>query len=54
MSDLEKRVNELEIRVLDERLFRAFDTRPGSRKLAEREEKRGREDRDDPVALPFR
>ncbi len=31
MSDLEKRVNELEIRVLEERLFRAFDTRPGSR-----------------------
>jgi hypothetical protein len=31
MSDLEKRVNELEIRVLDERLFHAFDTRPGSR-----------------------
>lgn len=31
MSDLEKRVNELEIRVLEERLFKAFDTRPGSR-----------------------
>jgi hypothetical protein len=31
MSDLEKRVNELEIRVLEERLFIAFDTRPGSR-----------------------
>lgn len=30
MSDLEKRVNELEIRVVDERLFKAFDTRPGS------------------------
>lgn len=30
MSDLEKRVNELEIRVLDDRLFTAFDTRPGS------------------------
>ncbi|TCW40432.1 ATP-binding protein [Laceyella sacchari] len=32
MSDLEKRVNEVEIRVLEERLFTAFDTRPGSRK----------------------
>lgn len=32
MSDLEKRVNELEIRVVEERLFRAFDTRPGSMK----------------------
>jgi hypothetical protein len=32
MSDLEKRVNEVEIRVLEERLFEAFDTRPGSRK----------------------
>ena len=31
MSDLEKRVNEVEIRVLEERLFQAFDTRPGSR-----------------------
>ncbi|WP_124726617.1 ATP-binding protein [Staphylospora marina] len=31
MSDLEKRVNELEIKVLDERLFHAFDTRPGAR-----------------------
>ncbi|MGA8943520.1 MAG: ATP-binding protein [Thermoactinomyces sp.] len=31
MSDLEKRVNELEIRVLEKRLFKAFDTRPGSR-----------------------
>ncbi|TCS96958.1 helicase HerA-like domain-containing protein [Hazenella coriacea] len=31
MSDLEKRVNEVEIRVLEERLFKAFDTRPGSK-----------------------
>ncbi|SFI88810.1 ATP-binding protein [Thermoflavimicrobium dichotomicum] len=37
MSDLEKRVNEVEIRVLEERLFRAFDTRPGA-KIKEREE----------------
>jgi hypothetical protein len=31
MSDLEKRVNELEIKILEDRLFRAFDTRPGSK-----------------------
>lgn len=35
MSDLEKRVNELEIRILEKRLFQAFDTRPGSKKTAE-------------------
>ncbi len=33
MSDLEKRVNELEISIRQERLFQAFDTRPGSKKL---------------------
>lgn len=32
LSDLEKRVNELEIRIVEDRLFRAFDTRPGSSK----------------------
>ncbi|WP_052807293.1 ATP-binding protein [Risungbinella massiliensis] len=32
MSDLEKRVNELEIRVVEKRLFQAFDTRPGQSK----------------------
>ncbi|SHE82136.1 AAA-like domain-containing protein [Seinonella peptonophila] len=31
MSDLEKRVNELEIKIPEERLFHAFDTRPGSK-----------------------
>lgn len=31
MSDLEKRVNEVEIRILEERLFSAFDTRPGTK-----------------------
>lgn len=35
MSDLEKRVNELEIKILEKRLFQAFDTRPGSKKEAE-------------------
>lgn len=33
MSDLEKRVNELEICIGQERLLHAFDTRPGSQKL---------------------
>ncbi|MBD1370836.1 ATP-binding protein [Hazenella sp. IB182357] len=33
MADLEKRVNELEMMVLDQRLFRAFDTRPGTPKI---------------------
>jgi hypothetical protein len=31
MSDLEKRVDEVEIKVLEERLLHAFDTRPGVR-----------------------
>jgi hypothetical protein len=33
MSDLEKRVNELEICIMEDRLLQAFDTRPGSKKL---------------------
>jgi hypothetical protein len=36
MSDLEKRVNELEIRIVEERLFKAFDTRPGQASQEER------------------
>lgn len=31
MSDLEKRVNELEMKIFEKRLFQAFDTRPGSK-----------------------
>lgn len=55
MSDLEKRVNEVEIKVLEDRLFRAFDTRPGSNKEAEQEARK----LSDPqtkgeIALPFR
>ncbi|SFX41890.1 Archaeal DNA helicase HerA or a related bacterial ATPase, contains HAS-barrel and ATPase domains [Thermoactinomyces sp. DSM 45891] len=32
LSDLEKCVNELEIQIVEERIFHAFDTRPGSNK----------------------
>lgn len=32
MADLENRVNEVQIQVVEERLFHAFDTRPGARK----------------------
>lgn len=32
MADLENRVNEVEIQVVEERLFHTFDTRPGARK----------------------
>jgi hypothetical protein len=39
MSDLEKRVNEVEIRIFDERLFHAFDTRPGAKRIEKRESK---------------
>lgn len=35
MSDLEKRVNELEMKVFEKRLFQAFDTRPGSKTKTE-------------------
>nr|WP_232345282.1 helicase HerA-like domain-containing protein [Paenactinomyces guangxiensis] len=53
MSDLEKRVNEMEIRVLEERLFRAFDTRPGSHVEADQEEAvRHIKDPEDKTVLP--
>ena len=35
MSDLEKRVNELEMKYLKSDCFRPFDTRPGSKREAE-------------------
>lgn len=41
MSDLEKRVNELEIQVVEDRLFQAFDTRPGQGRGGDEQMSRG-------------
>lgn len=54
MSDLEKRVNEVEIRVIEERLFRAFDTRPGSKRELQEETAKLRSNQESGAVLPYR